>query len=274
MHLSNLTSTGTISGGTALQTSQTHMREDTRLDFIYADELFTDTQDSIGLPIILILGPPASGKGTLSKRLTADFNLHHLSTGDWLRAQTVAPIAGVSDRINRYVHADEVVPEDVLTAEYQSEQEIPPALLLYNCTKRNVSTPFEMWLRALPELNAECQRIARKQASSPPKAILLDNFPKTITLARAAAEVFGASLPALVISVTCPEEISCARFLGRARGNDDAAKFRRRFARSAAGTPAVVDFYRGVCPIVEVDAAGEIEDVYSNLIAALGACQT
>lgn len=35
----------------------------------------------------VIMGPPGGGKGTLSKRLIKDFEFHHISTGDMLRAQ-------------------------------------------------------------------------------------------------------------------------------------------------------------------------------------------
>lgn len=33
----------------------------------------------------LILGAPASGKGTISKRIVTNFNLEHVSSGDKLR---------------------------------------------------------------------------------------------------------------------------------------------------------------------------------------------
>ena len=35
----------------------------------------------------IIMGPPGSGKGTISSRIVKDFKLRHLSSGDLLRSQ-------------------------------------------------------------------------------------------------------------------------------------------------------------------------------------------
>ncbi|KAK4548026.1 hypothetical protein LTR36_010746 [Oleoguttula mirabilis] len=273
MHLTESTHAG--SGRTASKPFEAASYVDSKLASMSADDLFTETQEiHIGIPIILILGPPGCGKGTLSKRLAADYNLYHFSVGDWLRAQTPPPIVGVPEHINKYVHAGEVVPTDVLTVHYSSEDNIPPPLLLYNCGKRDVSTPSEMWLRALPAMRTEFERIAQSTGSNRPTAILLDNFPKTITHARAAAEVFGAGFPALAISIACSEEVARSRFLSRGRGSDDAGVFGRRYARSARETPAVVSFYQRTSSVVEVDAAREAEAVYGHLATRLAGSQT
>ena len=34
----------------------------------------------------IIMGPPGSGKGTISERIVTDFGMRHLSSGDLLRA--------------------------------------------------------------------------------------------------------------------------------------------------------------------------------------------
>ena len=42
---------------------------------------------------VVILGPPGSGKGTISSRIQRDFGLKHLSSGDVLRAEIAHEIS-------------------------------------------------------------------------------------------------------------------------------------------------------------------------------------
>jgi len=176
---------------------------------------------------------------------------------------------GVADEINKYVFADESVPAAVLTKHYSDETEMPLPLVLYDCSKRNVSTPTDMWLRALPDLKVAFEEIANAKPAV--NAILLDNFPKTLSHALAAEETFGRGFPSLAIDVSCPEHVAEARFTARARGADDVSVFRRRFARHAKGSGAVVGYYERMGLVVQTDALGDESEAYGKLIRALDA---
>lgn len=223
----------------------------------------------IMLPIILLLGPCGIGKGTFASTLTQEYNIHHLSCGDWLRSKTVSPILGVSDtNINDYVALDFDIPEAWLIASYGSEwkKTAPPALILYVCSKRNESTPASMWIRALPGLRSECEMVS----SSGARAILLDNFPKTLIQSVAFDECFGKeSLPVLAISLTCGTDVILDRFLSRSRGNDDVKTFERRLRRFEMESPAVIQKYRNLGKLVQIEATGTPEEVYQKVMGAL-----
>ena len=60
-----------------------------------------------------MLGPPGAGKGTQADRLSDDFALPHISTGDILRAQ-VADETELGQEAQRYMDAGELVPDDVI----------------------------------------------------------------------------------------------------------------------------------------------------------------
>ena len=61
---------------------------------------------------ILILGPPGAGKGTQAKRLCAEFDLDHVSTGDALRANKDLETEYGTPR--SFMEAGELVPDEVV----------------------------------------------------------------------------------------------------------------------------------------------------------------
>jgi adenylate kinase len=65
-------------------------------------------------PKVLILGPPGAGKGTQSKRIAAEFDVEHVSTGDMLRANKDMETAHGTPR--EYMEAGELVPDEVMEA--------------------------------------------------------------------------------------------------------------------------------------------------------------
>jgi adenylate kinase len=62
---------------------------------------------------LILLGPPGAGKGTQAERLTEDFRLPHISTGDILRA-AVAEGTPLGETAKQFMDAGELVPDDVI----------------------------------------------------------------------------------------------------------------------------------------------------------------
>ncbi len=58
---------------------------------------------------LIILGPPGSGKGTISERLVKDFNLLHVSIGDLLRKEAKKNTA-LGKEISGYINRGNLVP--------------------------------------------------------------------------------------------------------------------------------------------------------------------
>jgi hypothetical protein len=194
---------------------------DTRLTNITASELFATQSKTEILHIILVLGPPDSGKGILCKRLAAEFNLCNFSVDDWLRAGVQVPIAGVSERVNRYVSQNSALPSELIEAEFGSFDNAPAPLMLYQCTLLNVSTPESLKVNAMQPLKEECERIS---AQGKYRGIIVDNLQQSIGHCDAAAETFGEGHPTLLIAVDCADATAKNRFLERARGSDSASR--------------------------------------------------
>ncbi|XP_065165277.1 GTP:AMP phosphotransferase AK3, mitochondrial [Atheta coriaria] len=61
----------------------------------------------------VILGAPASGKGTISSRIVNKFQLDHISSGDKLRLQIKNKTA-IGNEVSKYTSTGKFVPDDIM----------------------------------------------------------------------------------------------------------------------------------------------------------------
>ncbi|XP_033220227.1 GTP:AMP phosphotransferase AK3, mitochondrial isoform X1 [Belonocnema kinseyi] len=70
----------------------------------------------------VILGAPASGKGTVSSRIIKNFNVAHISSGDKLRLN-VAAGTGLGKEVKQFLDSGSLVPDDVMISLISKEIE-------------------------------------------------------------------------------------------------------------------------------------------------------
>ncbi|KAK0736636.1 P-loop containing nucleoside triphosphate hydrolase protein [Apiosordaria backusii] len=185
--------------------------------------------------IISVLGAPASGKGTLCKKLIQDprFNgrLHHVSVGDLLRGMPSGP------DINGHIAAGTVLPGNEL----------------------------------VPILRAHLDSLPR--SSSEKKIVLLDGFPRSLEQEAAARNVMVSAgseeFPDLVVYFSCPKEVLRDRYVARKRGKDDGRLFEKRYEQHEKECPRVVEKYKSKGVLVEVDSSGSIDESFKALVGVL-----
>ena len=129
------------------------------------------------MDVVILLGAPGSGKGTVAGRLVAaDKTLRHVSSGDLLR-DAVRRHTAAGDEAEAYMKRGELVPDALIA-------------------------------RLVAELMAELKG---------PRVLLLDGFPRTVAQAQMldrTIEDCGASLAAVVL-LDVPDEILVNRIAGR-----------------------------------------------------------
>jgi adenylate kinase len=64
---------------------------------------------------LILFGPPGAGKGTQAARLSSDFQLPYIATGDMLRAN-VKEGTELGVKAKKYMDAGELVPDDLILA--------------------------------------------------------------------------------------------------------------------------------------------------------------
>jgi adenylate kinase len=182
----------------------------------------------------IFLGPPGSGKGTQAKLLGQRLEVPAISTGDILR-EAVRLGTPLGRRAKAIMEAGELVPDDVVIGLIR-------------------------------------ERIASPDAR---RGFLLDGFPRTIEQARALGRLLegnGQTLDA-VINLLVAEGSLVERMAGRAaledRTDDRPETVRERLRVYREKTAPLVDHYRALRLLRDVDGSGSIEEVSRRIDRAL-----
>jgi adenylate kinase len=183
---------------------------------------------------LIFLGPPGSGKGTQAKLLAERLGVPAISTGDMLR-DAVRRGTPLGRRAQAIMEAGELVPDDVVIGLVRERTAVPDA--------RN--------------------------------GFLLDGFPRTIEQAKALDRILegnGASVDG-VINLLVPEGTLVERLLGRAalegRSDDRRETVAERLRVYRERTAPLVEYYRGLGLLYDVDGSGSVEEVASRIDRAL-----
>jgi adenylate kinase len=75
---------------------------------------------------LILLGPPGAGKGTQAERMTEDFDLPYISTGDMLR-EAVKAGTDLGKEAKSYMDKGELVPDEVIIGVILERVESPEA---------------------------------------------------------------------------------------------------------------------------------------------------
>ena len=183
---------------------------------------------------LLVLGPQGSGKGTQAKRISAAHGIPHVSTGDMFRA-AIASGTELGRRVDPILASGDLVPEELTVALIR-------------------------------------ERLSEEDARD---GFVLDGFPRNLTQAEALdgmlAEI-GRGLDA-VLFFDLSDELAVERIRGRAldedRDDDTPEAIGRRLAIYHQQTEPVVERYRATGKLVPLHAARSIEDVSTEIEAAL-----
>ena len=183
---------------------------------------------------LIFLGPPGSGKGTQAKLLAERLGVPAISTGDMLR-DAVRRGTPLGRRAQAIMEAGELVPDDLVISLVRERTAVPDA--------RN--------------------------------GFLLDGFPRTIEQAKALERILEGNAASVdgVINLFVPEGTLVERLLGRAalegRSDDRRETVAERLRVYRERTAPLVEYYRGLGLLYDVDGSGSAEEVAGRIDRAL-----
>lgn len=191
--------------------------------------------------IVVLFGPPASGKGTQAKRIHEKYGIAHLSTGDMLRA-AIAQGTEIGKKAKAIMDKGLLVPDEIVLG-IIAERIVAP-----DCAKGFVLDGFPRTVN---------------------QAKALDEMLKGKVLAVDHVVVMEVNEAELIKRVEHRAEE--ARRKGEpVRPDDDPETFKKRLAVYKAETAPILPYYETQGKIRRVDGMKGIDEVTAQIDAVLG----
>ena len=184
---------------------------------------------------LLVLGPQGAGKGTQGKRIADDYEIPHVATGEMFRA-AIAARTPLGLRVEPVLAAGELVPDEITVALIR-------------------------------------ERLGEDDAR---RGFVLDGFPRNLAQAEALDEMLGGIARNLdaILFFDLPDAVGRERMTKRAleegRVDDTPEVIDRRLEIYHRDTEPVVEHYRVTGKLVPLHAERTIEEVYAEILSALG----
>ncbi|GAB0496868.1 hypothetical protein MMPV_008189 [Pyropia vietnamensis] len=209
--------------------------------------------------IVLVIGGPGSGKGTLSAALATRAGAVHLSAGELLRAEAARPTAAGA-AIDALLRRGDIVPSEVTVR------------LLHEAMCRAAGGGGRGGGGADASEHAD-SAVHGDDAAWRSARFVIDGFPRNGSNREAWTAAGGR--PAAVLELVVPPAVLRSRLLSRGEGraDDTASVVERRLAVAAAEGGSVASWYEAEGLLTRLDGGQRVEEVLDAALAALeGVC--
>ena len=181
-------------------------------------------------PLIIVLGPQGSGKGTQAQLLSERCHIPNVSAGDLLREAATKP-TDLGRAVAALLRAGQLVTIDqweAVVRSYLNEHDLSAGYLLDGV------------VRSLEQVSRFDELLTKKQLSQP-----------------------------WILFINLDDAVATERLLKRNRDDDTASQIRERLAWSRTQVEPVIDHYRSLGRVVEVNGDQTIEQVHAEIIDGL-----
>jgi adenylate kinase len=183
---------------------------------------------------ILLLGPQGSGKGTQARRISAEYGIPHIATGDMLRA-AIASAMPLGLQVKPILERGELVPDELMIDLIRERLEEPDA------AEGFVLDGFPRTMAQADALDSMLREIGRELT--------------------------------VVFALQVSDEICIERLLKRAREeqrtDDTPEAIRIRLELYHRETEPLIEHYRTLGVLISIHADGTPNEVFAEIQAAL-----
>ena len=204
---------------------------------------------------IVLVGPPASGKGTQAKVLVERLGVPQISTGDMLRAARAAGTK-LGLEADKFMSAGKLVPDEVVIGLVGERLEQPDA------QKGFILDGFP---RTVPQADALDQLLAAR--GTPLDHVIQMDVPRALLVERATlrrTDVRTGHIYHLKYSLPPPDAVL------EHRDDDREDKVNTRLDQYEAMTAALLPHYQARGLLRRVDGTGSFEEVTQRILAVIG----
>ena len=180
---------------------------------------------------IVIFGPPGSGKGTQSEKITDRYGLFHISTGDVLRKH-IKDGTELGKTADSYISKGQLIPDQLMI------------------------DILDAYLDANPESQ---------------NGVIFDGFPRTIPQAEALGKLLekrGTAIDAVVGLEVDDEELT-DRLVKRGRSDDNPETIKKRLDVYHSSTQPLKEYYTKTGHYRSIKGMGGIDEVFGEICSHL-----
>lgn len=213
---------------------------------------------------LIFIGPPASGKGTQTEKLSKELNLPHVDTGSLLR-KAIKSGSEIGKIANSYIEKGNLVPIDIVASI------IKERLMEKDCEKGFILDGYPRSLEQATALDTILSEVNKDEAVKPMVLyfdIPLDNLVERIVNRRSCPNcgaIFNIKTMKMKNINYCDKCLS--ELVRREDDTEEIAK--ARFNTYFEQTEPLVDFYEKRGDLVRIDAIGTIDEVFEKLKEAV-----
>ena len=183
--------------------------------------------------VIVLLGPPGSGKGTQAKHLALDFSIPQISTGDLFR-EHMAGQTPIGQKAKEFMQAGLLVPDEIVLGMLFERIEQP------DCAKGYLLDGF-------PRTQVQADQLSQHQSMKTRVFVLCLEVPDEEIIKRASGRLVCRQCGAIYNLMNSPPmyENRCDKCRGEVyrRSDDEPAVVAKRLAVYHAQTQPLIEYY-------------------------------